>query len=130
MKNDLKPVPAVLLVQKDGDITSEFLSACMQLADRPLLTNSGKKAIDLMDEDDSISLVFIAIDLPGINGIETVSRIRNRNETIPIVLLTHYMTIETLKVAMACGCNEVLQEPVTQTMMVSLLNKYLNTNQV
>jgi len=120
-----KPKPAVLLVHKEGGLTPGLFSSFMLLADQPLVAHTGEMAIRMVRENNNIRLVLIGMDLPDFNGIETVIRIRETQKTLPIVLLTHYLTVETMQVANIIGCNDIIQEPVTPEMVQSILGKYL-----
>lgn len=116
---------AVLLVHKESSLTVGFTETFRNAVHHPLVSHSGEMAINLIEELKEIALVFVAIDLPDLSGFETVSRIRAKRQALPIVLLTNHLTVETMKVAMVCGCNEVLQEPVSRKMLQSILQKYL-----
>lgn len=115
----------VLLVQPENEISKPFLSEFLQTVEHPLVVSTGEDAIEKLFQFKQIALVIVAIDLHGHSGIEVVEQIRASFEKIPIVLLAHRLTIEILKIAQICGCNEVIQEPLSSSILQSLIFKYI-----
>lgn len=64
---------------------------------RVVTAYSGESALEILEEDDSISLVLMDIDLgQGLDGTETAQRILNRRE-LPIVFLTNHVEEEVVE---------------------------------
>ena len=53
------------------------------------VARNGERAIQIIKEE-TPHIVFLDIKMPGIDGIETLKRIREFNQNIPIVMLTAY----------------------------------------
>jgi C4-dicarboxylate-specific signal transduction histidine kinase len=58
------------------------------------------------------SAVVTDIRMPGMSGIELVERIRERDQAVPIVILTGYATVETATRAVSAGAFEYLFKPI------------------
>jgi len=53
------------------------------------IASNGEKAIQLVKEQPP-NVMFLDIKMPGINGIETLRRIREFNQDLPVFMLTAY----------------------------------------
>jgi CheY-like chemotaxis protein len=72
------------------------------------------------------------IKLPEMNGIEVAQNIRetdNSNIATPIVLVTAAALQSTIEQAKKAGINELLTKPYTPNQLVSILKKYLITDE-
>ena len=49
--------------------------------------NNGREAIKLIDEN-TPDIVFLDINMPVMDGVETLRQIRKKNQTLPIVMIT------------------------------------------
>jgi len=49
---------------------------------------NGHDALDALEKDVNIECVFLDESMPGITGLETLEKIRVKNKTIPIVMIT------------------------------------------
>jgi CheY-like chemotaxis protein len=54
------------------------------------VASSGEKAINMLKKEKKPSLVFLDINMPGIDGIETLSRIRKFDKDLAIIMVTAY----------------------------------------
>jgi CheY-like chemotaxis protein len=54
------------------------------------LAKSGKQALEYLDRGSSPDLILLDVDMPGMNGYETLKRIKALDgmETLPVVFLT------------------------------------------
>ncbi len=57
------------------------------------------------------SLVVVDLKMPGITGIDVVSRIHDAQPDITIIVITGYATIDTAVEAMKCGAYDFLSKP-------------------
>src|ERR1041385_8073490 len=48
---------------------------------------SGNDAIDLIGKQD-FDIVFLDENMPGLSGLETLTRIKNKNNDVPVVMIT------------------------------------------
>ncbi len=48
---------------------------------------NGDDALDLFDEQD-FDIVFLDENMPGLSGLETLTRIKNKDNRVPVVMIT------------------------------------------
>lgn len=56
-------------------------------------------------------IYLLDINVPLLNGIETLKQIREQNNTTPAIILTSYKDKETLKNGFLSGCDDYLTKP-------------------
>jgi len=49
------------------------------------------------------TIVYLDMRMPGMNGIETLAKIREKDKTLPVIMITAYGTPNDMKVAEALG---------------------------
>ena len=62
-------------------------------------------------EGEEWDLVIADIDMPGMDGIELLKRIRNDRPQVPVLMITAYATVETAVEAMKLGAYDYITKP-------------------
>ncbi len=100
------------------EISAEF-------ATRVLEAENGEKAIRLM-QSDKVDLVFLDIEMPVMNGLDTVRYIRNEMEhpycETPVVALTAYNPADFFADFKKEGFNELLTKPYSIEKVINVLS--------
>ena len=65
------------------------------------------------------------ITMPGMNGMEVLSRVRERDDTLPVILITAYGTIESAVQAMKQGAFDYITKPFNRDELRMTLDKAL-----
>lgn len=90
-----------------------------------LESQTGEDILQKLCDHQEIDLILMSIDVPGMNGINTILAIRKQHIKTPIILLLNHLTIESIRLASQIGCNEVLQSPVSNESLEAVILKYL-----
>lgn len=69
-------------------------------------------------------LVLVSADLEGMLDFDTVKELVNQRRERPVILLSNYINLSTIKLAGLLGCRDVLKSPVDDSSLFSLLNSY------
>ena len=117
-----EPLPELqgLRVLVADDDTDTCLSVCSMLREigmRPDWTNYGKEAVvrakDALDNADEFRVYIIDWQMPDLNGIETVRRIRKViGDSTPIIILTAYDWSDIETEAREAGVTAFCQKPL------------------
>ncbi|HHT9152356.1 MAG TPA: sigma-54-dependent transcriptional regulator, partial [Candidatus Hypogeohydataceae bacterium YC40] len=83
---------------------------------------SGEQALEELSKRD-FDVAVIDLRLPGINGIETLQRIRQEEYPIEVILLTGQATVETAVEAMKLGAYDYVSKPCRLRELEALLLK-------
>ena len=126
-KNDWK----ILLVDDDPMIlkmAEYILSRYKQY--KMLQASSGRAALKILREETDIDLILLDVEMPLMDGIETLIRIRSDELTrsLPVIFVTADSSRETLSKALKFGISGYITKPFTPTFFVKKINEILNKN--
>lgn len=126
-KNDWK----ILLVDDDPMIlkmAEYILSRYKQY--KIYQASSGRAALKLLKEETDIDLILLDVEMPLMDGIETLIRIRSDELTrsLPVIFVTADSSRDTLAKALKFGISGYIAKPFTPTFFVKKINEILNKN--
>ena len=92
------------------------------------VAESAEEGLAMLDvfKPDAVVLDF---NLPGINGIEALSRIRAFDQRLPVVMITGHGSVELAVEAMKAGARDFLTKPVALGKLKLLLDKAFDETQ-
>ncbi|MEE2972069.1 MAG: response regulator [Planctomycetota bacterium] len=102
-------------------------SRTMRTVERDILKSLGLEEIEeACDVHDALSkitafqpdLMLVDWDLPELDGLELVRRVRERGESIPIILITERTERSRILEAIHEGVNNVVAKPFTAEVMI------------
>ncbi len=70
-------------------------------------------------------LVLLDIQMPGIDGIETLQKIREDNPHLPVIMMTAHGTIERAVTSMKLGAYDFLTKPFARERLIVTVNNAL-----
>jgi signal transduction histidine kinase len=76
------------------------------------------------------SLVVVDLKMPGISGMEVVTRLHEVRPEIVLVVITGYTTIDTAVGAMKCGAYDFLPKPFSPDELRLIVNRGLERRQL
>lgn len=79
---------------------------------------SGSDALDVLEEDRSIEVVILDVKMPGMDGIETLGRIRKKFPLLEVIMLTGHATVETGIEGMKLGAFDYLMKPCDMDVLI------------
>jgi DNA-binding NtrC family response regulator len=98
-----------------ADDEEQFLDALSQrLEARGLKVDtvtSGEDAVKQV-EDRNFDAIIVDLAMPGIDGIETLKRIKEKRPDLEIIMLTGHATVKSGIEAMKLGAEDFLEKPV------------------
>lgn len=100
-----------ILVTDDERAIRNTLKEILEFEDYQVSTaESGQDALKLIDEY-SIDLMFLDIKMQGLDGMETLKRIRSKGYSFPVVMVSGNGTIEIAVEATKMGAFDFLEKP-------------------
>ncbi len=126
MQDNQNDVPQRKVLLVDDDITSlDIISYLVENRGYSVERSAeGHKAIEEVQSNPPDVLV-VDLLMPGIDGIETVTRIRELGFTMPIVAFTAVDDLELHDRARQAGCDEVLTKPCRPDKLIATIEQLL-----
>jgi CheY-like chemotaxis protein len=89
--------------------------------------DGGERALEILAETPNVDLILVDMMMPGLDGYQTMQRIRNQKqlESIPIIALTAKAMPEDRQQCINAGANDYMAKPVEPTSLISLLRVWL-----
>jgi len=117
--------PQILIVE-DNEINFIYFKEVLSSENVVVLrANSGEEAIAICKENQEIELVLMDIKMPGINGYEATKQIKEFCPNLPIVAQTAFAMPVDREYALKLGFDDFITKPVSNELLISILNKYL-----
>lgn len=79
----------ILIVDDDPHIRTLYKEELIDEGYEVVLANSGKEALELFEKE-SFDLVTLDILMPGMDGIEVLRKMKEKNPTLPVIMSTAY----------------------------------------
>ncbi|KJD36050.1 chemotaxis protein CheY [Tamlana sedimentorum] len=86
---------------------------------------SGTEAIDALDED-NFDIVFLDENMPGLTGLETLNEIKEKKDTLPVVMITKSEEEYIMEEAIGNKIADYLIKPVNPNQILLSLKKNLD----
>lgn len=107
----MAPSKGKVLVIDDEPQVGMIFSKVLQAAGYEVVAaQSGEEALKKMDTKPDV--IFLDIKLPGMDGVETLRRIRKYSPDLPVVMMTAYQTVDSAVESMRLGACDYLIKPL------------------
>jgi len=103
--------PLVLLVDDEVPFVETMTK---RLKKRDLVVNvafSGQEALDILDKHRNTDVVILDVKMPGMDGIETLEKLKKSYPLTEVVMLTGHATVESAIEGMKKGAYDYLMKP-------------------
>jgi len=105
---------ARILVVDDEPAIRDTMRMILEYDGHEVLTaGSGPEALSIAERE-SPDLAFLDIKMPGIDGLEVLSRLRGTNETLPVVIVSAHGTASTALEAGRLGAFRFIEKPLSK----------------
>lgn len=124
--NQQKLKDSRILIVEDNYLSLLFLQKVFEPYECSTIhAKNGKEAIDLILNGSSFDIVMLDLNMPIMNGYDTVTEIRKIDSEVPIIALTGNVKLldddELVK-----EFNDYLTKPITEGELLQAISKYLS----
>jgi len=136
-RNQLSPKDEELVLQKIKDkrvLLVEDNIINQKIAEKMLtriglsirIANNGSEALHMiMHEKEEFDLIFMDIQMPVMNGLDTTRELRQQNYKIPIVAMTANALQGDREICIDAGMNDYVGKPVKMNDLFAILSKWI-----
>ncbi|MBI3911228.1 MAG: response regulator [Armatimonadetes bacterium] len=103
----------ILIVDDEENIRETMRFALEAVGHRVETAASGAEALEEFGSGEGWDLVLLDQRMPGVEGLEVLRRIRERDPAARVIMVTAYGTIELAVEAMKAGARDFLRKPFT-----------------
>lgn len=116
---------SILYAEDNKNVRENYVVYLENYFDFIYEANDGVEAFDIY-RDKKPNVLLIDINMPNMNGLEFVKKVRENDEKIPIIILSAYSDKEFLFEAIKLNLIEYLVKPVDRNEFKSVLENSIN----
>jgi len=121
-----KEIAAKVLLVDDEEDFLETLSSRLEMRGLKVsAVTSGEQAVTEAKEQEYDAIV-VDLSMPGIDGLETLKRIKADNPNAEIIMLTGHASVQSGVEAMKLGAGDFLQKPVELSELMAKIGEAKN----
>jgi len=105
------PKQNILIVEDEPETLEILLSIFRKKFSNVFTATDGYKALEIFEKN-KIDAILCDINIPKLNGIETITKIRKIDYSIPIIVISAYSDTDTLLKASNCNIQGYILKPM------------------
>ena len=117
--------PQILIVDDDKNICKMIEASLRKERKYEISTALSGKACLAYIREEVPDLVLMDIQMPGIDGIETLKQVKQEDSRIPVVMMTAHGTIERAVQSMKLGAYDFITKPFARDRLLVTVNNAL-----
>ena len=127
----MKPIenersPKILVVDDEEIIHSVFDLALKHVGYDGCYEEKGEEALEILKQDDEISVIYLDLNLPDMSGVELCRRIRQDRPDAVINAITGYAPFFDITACYQQGFDDYLEKPVSRSLLFTSIYKALD----
>ncbi len=123
-----KPHRPRLLVVDDSEALRGYLASLLEMRGYQVDTaETGRSAIALIEGGAAPDLLILDVMMPGLDGIETLRRVREIQPELPVVMLSVIGKASTIVDAMQLGAVDYLNKPFEEQELEAVIAKWIES---
>ncbi|MFK8102759.1 MAG: response regulator [Saprospiraceae bacterium] len=95
-----------------------------------ITVTNGHDALEECEESNDIDVVFLDESMPGLTGLETLSRIKEKNRHLPVVMITKNEAENVMEEALGSQISDYLIKPVNPNQILLTLKKIIDNKRL
>ncbi|RME17656.1 MAG: hybrid sensor histidine kinase/response regulator [Bdellovibrio sp.] len=108
-----------ILVVEDFEDNQVLMKTILEKAGAQVdLASNGEEGLQKINSDKSYDVVFMDIQMPKMNGYETIHFLRKENYTKPIIALTAYAMAGEKEKCLNLGFSDYISKPITPSSLI------------
>jgi len=117
---------ARILIVDDSESIRAYLASLLTLqGHRADTAEDGRRALGLIEAGASPDLVLLDVMMPGIDGLETLRRIRERDPRLPVVMVSVVGSARAIVEAMRAGASDYVNKPLVEAELLAVIARTL-----
>jgi DNA-binding response OmpR family regulator len=114
---------SILIATPDEQWLNHLSQVLQKNRFRVAVTTDGHEAVRISREEDT-RMMILDTNLTGLNGYEATQMIRQSGNQVMVILLLAWFTLQSMEMAFALGCNELIAKPVNTDELLEIILKW------
>jgi DNA-binding NtrC family response regulator len=123
------PKPHILVVDDEADLRDLLVEEIQSLSYQTTQATNGVDAFEKLSSGPKIDVVLTDINMPKMNGLDLLKKIRESKSNVPVIILTGYGDAEKTIVAKKLGAFEFLDKPYDRKLLLDAIKKAVESVQ-
>ena len=115
--------PKVMLVDDESDFVEAMTRRLEKRKLDVIAAFSGREALETLDKHHDVDVVILDVKMPGMDGIETLKKMKAAHPLIEVVMLTAHATVESAIEGMRFGAFDYLMKPCAMEQLLDKVNE-------
>lgn len=124
-----KQTPTILFVDDDAKAGELMLRFCQGTPYACRVFQRSEEALDHFVAHGA-DLIVTDLRMPGMDGIELLARVRERDSEVPVIVITGYSTVENAIEALRLGATDFIKKPFDMDELLVLIGKTLESSRL
>ena len=116
----------ILIVEDDVSSTFYLKEVLTDTGANLIFVIDGRSAIKACEENKSIDLVLMDIQLPVLDGYQATIEIKKIRPDLPVIAQTAYALIEERQRCYDVGCDDYIAKPIEPLRLLDKISTFLN----
>ena len=113
---------SVLYIEDELDVLKNISTILRSFFDKFYIAADGESGYQLFLEKE-VDMLLVDIELPKMNGIELIKKVRKTNQTIPIIVISAYTKTDYLLESIELNIDKYIVKPLTSKKIHQLLSR-------
>lgn len=120
-----------LLIAEDNESNFNYFKISLRKSGIKIVrASNGQEAVQLVESDPSIDIVFMDGMMPLMSGYDATPLIHQLRPELPVLLITAFVSPASMHDAVSRGCNDYLAKPISPDTILSALTKWLKSSNI
>ena len=116
----------ILLIDDETDYSDTMSFYLKAKGYRVKTASSGEEGLKEIERERP-DIVFLDFKMPGMDGVETLRRIREIDRDLPVIMVTSYASDESVLEAKRLGISDIFPKAEDLSLAAKLINRTLNS---
>ena len=115
--------PLIMLVDDEVPFVETMTKRLTKRDLNVIAAFSGQEALDTLDKHRDVDVVILDVKMPGMDGIETLKKLKADYPLTEVVMLTAHATVESAIEGMKFGAFDYLMKPCDMDQLMGKINE-------
>jgi DNA-binding NtrC family response regulator len=120
--------PTVLLVDDEASFVDVLARRLAMRGFEVVRATSGTEALDLLDNVPNIEVAVLDLNMPGMDGLTTLDRIKRLHPLVEVIILTGHGTVPSSVECLKAGAYNFLMKPTDTESLVEEIEAAASRN--